>query len=245
MTEAEWLACADPVAMLAYVHGKISARKFRLFACACCRRVAHLIRPMRNPGLAKVVDYRQVVEAAEQAADGLLTAAELAAIHKSAEKAKPLSVDGSWAAAWSAVPDATEAAEESAEAAAQAVANLAVEDFRLAARAASVSGAPADDQSSAWDRVDALKPEALAAERREQAVLLREIAGNPFRPLMPREPLPLTVAQLAESLYGGEDCAFALHDALLEAGHTELAEHFREGTHPKGCWALDLILERT
>jgi hypothetical protein len=49
--------------------------------------------------------------------------------------------------------------------------------------------------------------------------------------------------QLAESLYAGQDCSFALHDALLEAGHAELAEHFREETsHPKGCWVVDLIL---
>ena len=52
-----------------------------------------------------------------------------------------------------------------------------------------------------------------------------------------------TVVQLAESLYAGQDCAFALHDALLEAGHAELAEHFREErSHPKGCWVVDLIL---
>jgi hypothetical protein len=52
--------------------------------------------------------------------------------------------------------------------------------------------------------------------------------------------------QLAESLYAGQDCAFALHDALLEAGHAELAEHFRqEKSHPKGCWAIDVILEKT
>jgi hypothetical protein len=29
---------------------------------------------------------------------------------------------------------------------------------------------------------------------------------------------------------------------LLEAGHAELAAHFQERDHPKGCWALDLIL---
>jgi hypothetical protein len=245
MTEAEWLACADPDEMLAYLHGKISDRKFRLFACACCRRVAHLIRPMRNPGLAKPVDYHRVIEAAEEAADGLLSGEELTALHKQAEKAKPLSVDGSWAATWALAVHATEAAEESAEAARQALAVVAAEDSRLAARAASVSGAPAADQTTAWDRVDAVRQEALDAERIEQANLLREIAGNPFRPLMPREPLPLTVVQLGESLYAGEDCAFALHDALLEAGHTELAEHFRQGTHPKGCWVLDMILDKS
>jgi hypothetical protein len=29
-------------------------------------------------------------------------------------------------------------------------------------------------------------------------------------------------------------------------GHAELAEHFRqERWHPKGCWAVDLILAKT
>jgi hypothetical protein len=49
--------------------------------------------------------------------------------------------------------------------------------------------------------------------------------------------------QLAQTLYDGTDCAFALHDALLESGHSALAEHFqKEHGHPKGCWAVDLIL---
>ena len=52
--------------------------------------------------------------------------------------------------------------------------------------------------------------------------------------------------QLAESLYAGQDCAFALHDALLEAGHAELAEHFREEkSHPKGCGVVDLVLGKS
>src|SRR5262249_59691544 len=39
MTEAEWLACADPEAMLAEVRKSASDRKLRLFAAACCRRL--------------------------------------------------------------------------------------------------------------------------------------------------------------------------------------------------------------
>jgi len=54
---------------------------------------------------------------------------------------------------------------------------------------------------------------------------------------------PSTVVQLADALSNGQDCGFALHDALLEAGYPELAQHFRnEIEHPKGCWALDLLL---
>jgi hypothetical protein len=87
-----------------------------------------------------------------------------------------------------------------------------------------------------------------AAEKREtveQAGLLRHIAGNPFRPSAGLATWPTAVVQLSESLYAGTDCAFALHDALLEVGHADLAAHFgTEAWHPKGCWALDLILAK-
>jgi hypothetical protein len=79
-------------------------------------------------------------------------------------------------------------------------------------------------------------------ERKAQADLVRHIVGNPFRSVSGPESWPTSVTQLAESLYAGADCSFALHDALLEAGHADLAEHFQEKEHPRGCWALDLIL---
>lgn len=49
---------------------------------------------------------------------------------------------------------------------------------------------------------------------------------------------------LAEALYAGESCAFALRDALLDAGQPNLAEHFAASRHYKGCWAIDLLLAR-
>jgi hypothetical protein len=55
-------------------------------------------------------------------------------------------------------------------------------------------------------------------------------------------PMPPTVVTLAESLQDGADCAYALHDALLECGCIVLAEHFRHHTQ-SGCWATDAIFK--
>src|SRR5215471_13467603 len=61
MTEAEWLACADPQKMLKFLRGKVSERKLRLFACGCWRLEWHLIFEQAQ---------RMAVEAAEWYADG-------------------------------------------------------------------------------------------------------------------------------------------------------------------------------
>ena len=43
MTKAECFGCTDPGPMLAFLRGKVSDRKLRLFAVACCRRVWDLL----------------------------------------------------------------------------------------------------------------------------------------------------------------------------------------------------------
>lgn len=93
--------------------------------------------------------------------------------------------------------------------------------------------------------VSALASREQKREQHNQAQLLRHVFGNPFSPYSAPQSWPATLTQLANALYNGEDCGFALHDALLEAGHPELAEHFRqEQSHPKGCWVVDVVLGR-
>jgi hypothetical protein len=60
VTEDQWLACANPEPLLAALRGQASERKLRLFACACCRRVWHLLKHEAS---------RRAVEVAERYAD--------------------------------------------------------------------------------------------------------------------------------------------------------------------------------
>jgi hypothetical protein len=95
---------------------------------------------------------------------------------------------------------------------------------------------------------------AYSDQRRNQAILLREIVGNPFRPVaLDAAWQTPTVASLAQAAYDErllpsgelEPVRLAvLSDALEEAGaSSELLGHLRSpGPHVRGCWALDLIL---
>lgn len=90
-------------------------------------------------------------------------------------------------------------------------------------------------------------------ERKEQAVLLRDIFGNPFRPVA-IDPAWLawndgTIRRLAESIY--EERRFEnmpiLADALEDAGCRAQAilDHCRgPGPHVRGCWVVDLLTGR-
>jgi hypothetical protein len=91
----------------------------------------------------------------------------------------------------------------------------------------------------------------LREESRIQAGLLREIIGNPFRPVVVDPSWLLwnggTVRLIAKAIdeEGAYDRLPILADALEEAGCPTVAllQHCRGGSvHVRGCWAVDLLL---
>jgi hypothetical protein len=253
MTDAEWLDSKDPDAMLAHLDGKVSDRKLRLFACACCRSFW---------GYLKHEHLRRGVLVAERYADGLATELERAYAEKASYIAGPESP----------------------------------KEFRAI-------------QYALWPMDNGYHGASYGAralvrnwpERgSEFAVLLRDICGNPFRPVTLRcavtsnpigtdtrplgKPcpcwacsLPPTVLTLARYAYeerllpsGHLDpvTLAVLADALEEAGcvgqraekpticpsccgqgtvgyyywpHPLLAHLRSPGSHVRGCWAVDPV----
>ena len=209
MTEAEWLTGANPELMLPLVRGRASGRKLRLFACACCRRVWHLLKFDRS---------RQAVEVAERFADDLADETEREAARRSSNIGKTAGLGGT-----TTFP------------ASRAAHTCTVEKPWVAATEASHRAATADN---------------LKRERREQARLLRCVAGNPFRAVTP-DPgwFTSTVLALAGGIY--EDRAFdrlpILADALQDAGceNEDVLNHCRQpGDHARGCWVVDALLRK-
>jgi hypothetical protein len=157
MIEAEWLAGTHPEPMLAFLCGKASHRKFRLFACACCRRIWPLLVDDR---------CRRAVETAERFADGLVTAEAMVEVCSAVEDIIGTDDDSYAAAAAAGVTYFLNAKEEALPSMVEDVADIA------ASAAAGLASSPGE---AGW-------VEAHQLEFQEQAALLRHIVDNPFRP---------------------------------------------------------------
>jgi hypothetical protein len=234
MTEDQWIACQKVDDCLWFLgHGRKVAksprgrRKLRLFACACCRQVWDLIQDE---------DARRLVELAEGWADGTLDQGELDRTRGAAEAAYQRASLASRGCGSMELPRRLAAA-------LQAVLNIVKPECRESARVGSglarcavggMSGNPV------WD-----------AHEAAQLAVLRDIFGNPFRPVV-ADPswLTSTVVSLAEGIYA--DRAFdrlpILADALQDAGcdGAEVLDHCRGlGPHVRGCWVIDLLLGKS
>lgn len=240
MTEAEWLACAEPDKMIAVVADR-SARKLRLFALACCERIDHLITDPRSR--AALAFAARHVETPINRQKG----------RTKVEKAGRVA----WTEAYNQmfrVPGPETAGCLVRSCAADAAVGAMNADPKLAAGYASSFACFA----VAWGPVHAAGKNAMATdltkqlkapEFGQQARLLRDIFGNPFRRVKLR-PAWLTsdVVALARGIY--DERAFdrmpILADALQDAGcdSADVLNHLRDTAlaHVRGCWALDLVL---
>jgi hypothetical protein len=81
-----------------------------------------------------------------------------------------------------------------------------------------------------------------------QADILRDIFGNPFRPItFAPDWCTSTAVALARQMYDSRDFSAMpiLADALQDAGceNTDILNHCRgEGPHVRGCWVVDQVL---
>jgi hypothetical protein len=237
MTEQEWLVSEDPRKMLEFLRDKPSERKLRLFAVACCRRIWHL--------LPEAV-CRDAILIGERYADAAASASELFAARTSLvplESAMP----GEDNAALNAVAWLTDHWQV-----------MRLTPVRCVA--AGVQSAIEPPSARGSSRGGAAPGGAVEAEAATQAALLRDIIGNPFRPVpVDRDQLAWRTATVTALATGADmerelpsghlDLArlAILSDALEEAGCTDegVLSHLRSpGPHVRGCFAVDLILAR-
>jgi len=250
VTEAEWLACRVPQTMLEFLGDKVSARKVRLFACTCCRRIWQLLSDERS---------RVAVEAAERYAEGLASLPELTGAIEAASAAYRDGSDAFYGFRTD-IPRPHSVAPHGSAIHAAYINTLFPPYMDAYMAANSAAYAVFKPPSFPFDHADA--DAIVVRERAAQAPLLRDIFGPlPFRPSTV-DPAWLTwnggtVRHLAQAAYeerhlptGELDLSrlAVLADALEEAGCADVAilTHLRgQGPlHVRGCWAVDLLLAK-
>jgi hypothetical protein len=269
MTESEWLQCTDPADMQHFLHCKVSERKWRLLACACCRRVWHLYPDERS---------RQGIAAVERFVDGQIDREELGQAGSTASQAwreagLRAPVDGTGTPASQAWREAEPGYYGEDEAPrydrhlGQAYAHAAEAVVRLTSTVEWWYGFAAVAKeirqailfASSGDGPDGLA--AMAEECKAQCDLVREVVGNPFSAsalslavLTWNDALVVRLAQTAyhnRQLPSGHldpDHLAVLADALEEAGcqDEEILGHLRQpgAVHVRGCHVVDLLLAK-
>lgn len=255
MTEAEWNTATDPQPMLEFLRGKVSDRKLRLFAVACCRRIWHL----------QVKEGQQSLEVAEQFADGYVGEKRLCLAMSATDNGPGQDVQGGrltatyaahlacmypWNRNYSAL-DPDKVSRFAAGAVYRTLYDAATIDHKQIIQMGLGAGErmiPAQMACNNAKELVANADEIIAAERTAHAHLLRDILSNLFRPVtFDAACLTPTVTSLATAIY--EERVFnrlpLLADALEDSGcsNQEVLSHLRGGgEHTRGCWPVDLLL---
>ncbi len=227
MTEAEWVSTESVVTLRHWLekHRKKSLRKLRLFGCACCRRLWDHLPDARS---------RDAIEAAEKYADGEIDKKALARARRAATSAARAAPEPPHGPGLNWNDSGLNWAPEDA---AQVLVNLSAYDNFVACTArCGAAAANLGIRSSVEEEV-------------EQAKLLRDIFGNPFR-LITFSPdwRTDTAVSLARTMYESREFSAMpiLADALQDAGcdNDDILSHCRDANqvHVRGCWVVDLVL---
>jgi hypothetical protein len=246
MTEAEWLACADPTPMLEFLRGRASERKLRLFAVACCYRIWHLLTDKTG---------RQAVAAAERIAEMESARVNLVDFVDRVWYAGFQYIDGfrkerdlniashAVYAAYNSLPDVYPPDAFSGLSSLRPNVMMVPHEVAWAVAHCRRRG----DEDEANESV-------FQAELKEQVPFLHDLFGPlPFRPVTINTQWmtwnEATVARQVQGIY--DERAFdrlpILADALEDAGCTDhdILNHCRgPGPHVRGCWVVDLLTGR-
>jgi hypothetical protein len=236
MTAAKWEESTDYNELFKYldgVQGTLDRRKKHLFACACCRRVWNMFGDLS----------KAAVEVAERFAEGRATDGELYAA-----RAKLTTVD--IVGGFHEFVNQIRAGADH-EAAYECYASLLNQDRAANRSFLRMSDAAADACDTRhngcvltpWSITRYLDGLDRQREEHAHADLFRHVFGNPFAAPIDPPPQDDRVISLARRLYHWQEpVAHELQRVLADNGQSVVAEHFARPDHPKGCWALDLIL---
>ncbi|OAI54355.1 hypothetical protein AYO44_03545 [Planctomycetaceae bacterium SCGC AG-212-F19] len=220
MTEQQWLTCSKAtLPVLDWLHRQGTERKFYLAGAAAVRHVWDQLPHQL---------FRDLIAIVERYADRQASREELSRAYRKADQDS--------VKRYFALPDQGRRLTPATRRAA-------------AARAATFAAMP----GGGWEAGTSALVEVLRTGKRAdiwpwQCAMLRDLFGNPFRPVAIHPAWSTsTVTSLAQGIY--DDRAFdrmpILADALEDAGctSTEILEHCRSGNeHVRGCWVVDLVL---
>ncbi len=248
MDEQEWLSSCDWTALWGrtWEAERVTDRVRRLIATAVCRRVAHLLS---DPRSIRMMDLSEALADHGFDEDGWDE------------------WEDACGEAWQAVLDVQDEPIAARSQAATVAAMLQTDDHKigralesaadvfgyLAAHTSGVlpSTAVLDSARSCWEH-----PTFVAGRDEEGgriiSEVIREIVGNPFRPVA-FDPSwrTATAVGLARSMDESRDFAAMpiLADALEDAGcdNPDVLAHYRDpnGAHVRGCWVVDLVLGKS